>query len=650
MSDGKRLEDLESSGERGRQVPSKSSTEVDAYAFIKSELKALGWDVRNPATNPKGQVYTQNQCLSNPEIKKYLDKKRPENIVKVTETSLWVIEAKSERTAIDQALDEAENYYAKRLNQSKVFQVRFISGVAGNDADTYIIKSKFLENGVFKPIILNDKETSGLLSPEIATRLIQANLATIVDVPVNLSFFLTKAHKINEILHSGGFNINDRARIMAALLLSTIEGNLSSLTSTPTVLIEDINTRAKHALTGQGKEGFFQYVQISLPPSQDNYIRYKRALVETLQELYSLNIQSAMNSGTDVLGQFYEVFLKYGPWAQKMGIVLTPRHITKFVAEVLDVGLHDVCLDVTCGTGGFLVAAFDYVKSRSTKSQIEQFKRNNVFGIDSQAQFACLAIVNMMFRGDGNNNIIEGDCFSKWLVGTKKNGVVGFPVGYVNEKPESPDLNMVSKVLMNPPFAHTKTEPKEYKFVQQALDQMIDGGILFSVLPVGAMFEGGEEYEWRKNRLLKENTLLSVVTFPPLLFNPVAVHSLGIFVRKGISHPKQQNVLWIRAVHDGHILMKGKRLPDDSEPNDLERIQPILRAFLQNPLFSVPSEPEFCKACPVDFADTQLELVPEAYLDSKPIEMTKVQQSMEQMVRNTVSYLIKAGKEGTVHH
>jgi len=266
------------------------STEVDAYAFIKSELKALGWDTRNPAVYPQGQVYTQNQCLSNHEIKRHLDKKRPESIVKVTETTLWVIEAKSKRTAIDQALDEAENYYAKRLNQSKMFTVNFISGVAGNDAESYLIKNKFLENGVFTSITLNGKEMSGLLSPEIAARLLQVKTAKLEDVPVDLSFFLAKAHKINEILHSGGVNINDRARVMAALLLSTIEGNLATLDSAPILLIKDINTRAEDALTSQGKAEFFDYVRISLPTSRDNHMRYKRAMVETPQEVYSRNI------------------------------------------------------------------------------------------------------------------------------------------------------------------------------------------------------------------------------------------------------------------------------------------------------------------------------------------------------------------------
>ena len=47
-------------------------TEVDSYIFIKENLKSLGWDTRNPARNPHGEVYTQNECFNHPEIKKRL--------------------------------------------------------------------------------------------------------------------------------------------------------------------------------------------------------------------------------------------------------------------------------------------------------------------------------------------------------------------------------------------------------------------------------------------------------------------------------------------------------------------------------------------------------------------------------------------------
>lgn len=620
-------------------------TETDAYSWIKSELKDLGWDTRNPMRNPHGRVYTQNECLGDPEIKKWLGKTRPEAIVKINETTLYVIEAKADRTKINRAVSEAEHDYAGKLNQSKIYKARFISGVAGNDFEQYVVKNRFLKNGIFKPIFLNEKEMTGLLSPEIVNRILKENSVNLSDVPIDQDLFMQKANRINEILHIGAVNINDRARVMAALLLSTLGGDFPNPNTNPTILIKDINTRSENALINNGKGEFFEYVRLSLPTSRDNHQKYKRALVETLNELYSLNINSAMNSGTDVLGQFYEVFLKYGNWAQKMGIVLTPRHITKFAVEALDVSLQDIVLDPCCGTGGFLVSAFDHVKASANESQINRFKQNNIFGIDQQPQLACLAIVNMIFRGDGKNNIIEGDCFTKWLKAVIKAGVQ--TASYTNTKTGEVD-KVVTKVLMNPSFAIKASDIKEYKFVQHALNQMVDGGILFTVLPVGAMLEGGKELDWRKNTLLAENTLLSVITFPPDVFYPIGVHTMGIIVKKGIRQPKNQNVLWIRAIHDGHVKVKGKRLPSKKEPDNLLDVLSVVRAFVKNPSFPLKPKPEFYKAAPIDFSDSQLELIPEAYLDSRPIKSTEIKKSIEQLVRDNVAFLIKNAKENEI--
>jgi hypothetical protein len=54
------------------------SSEVHAYAFIKRELDAQGWDIRNPDRIATGQVYTQNECLGNEEMAKFLKLDRPE--------------------------------------------------------------------------------------------------------------------------------------------------------------------------------------------------------------------------------------------------------------------------------------------------------------------------------------------------------------------------------------------------------------------------------------------------------------------------------------------------------------------------------------------------------------------------------------------
>lgn len=614
------------------------NSEVDAYIFIKENLKNLGWDVRNPARNPAGEVYTQSECLSHPEIKKYLKNLKPENVVKLSETFYWVIEAKREHKQLQQAVSEAEDY-ARLINKNKSIKVLIISGIAGNQNDSYLITSKFFKNGKFVPITINGKEISSLISKEISSILLETNNPAIKDIPVDEALFLSKAEKINQILHLGAINKNYRARVMAALLLALIDEVPPNIDAPPSVLIDEINSRAKRVLRQHGKEEFLGFISISLPPTPDNHIKFKKALVSTIQELNNLNIRSAMNSGTDVLGKFYEVFLKYGNGAKEIGIVLTPRHITQWAVEVSDITRHDYVYDPTCGTGGFLVAAFDHVKRKSTEKQVNSFKNYNLFGVEQEPEVVALAIVNMIFRGDGKNNIIEGNCFQKHLVKSSINGNV---TCIYSKKPGEKNI---SKVLMNPPFALQSSDEKEYKFVQHALEQMEDDGILFSILPVSVMFEGGELKTWRQYKLLKENTLLSVVTFPHELFYPIGVHTIGIFVRKSIPHPKNQNVLWARVTHDGFLKKKGKRLPSSKEKNELETLLSNIKTFVQNPMFYFKSQPEFCKLAPIDFGDPLLELVPEAYLDSKPISTKDLQEGIERLVRENAALLIRYSKE-----
>ena len=61
--------------------------------------------------------------------------------------------------------------------------------------------------------------------------------------------------------------------------------------------------------------------------------------------------------------------------------------------------------------------------------------------------------------------------------------------------------------------------------------------------------------------LLKEHTLLSVITLPIDIFYPVSAPPVGVILQKGISSSLQkQLVLWVRAETDGHLKSKGKRL------------------------------------------------------------------------------------------
>ena len=517
----------------------KSSTEVDAYIYIRSELKKLGWDSRNPHRNATGQVYTQNQCFSHPELKKFLNREIPENIVKINEKNFWVIEAKRDKKELEKATNEAVDY-AKKINKSTQIKTIIATGVAGNDSDGYVVNNLFLEKNSFKSITINGKKTTGLLTPEICDQLLSLNSSKIDDIPISEEEYFASAERINKALHVGKINKNLRAKVIAAILLSLVDETQPTTEKSLRVLINDINTRVEETLLRNNKGEFSSRIKLDLPTSADNHIKFKRALVTTIQELNNRNIRSAMMSGNDILGKFYETFLKYGNGAKEIGIVLTPRHITKFASEMINISHNDIVFDPTCGTGGFLVAAFDEVKKTANTNQLDKFKINNIFGIETESEVAALAIVNMIFRGDGKNNIIEGNCFSKWVIKENDKTV------YSNKKPEN-FAPCISKVLMNPPFALNEDDEKEYRFIDKALNQTEDGGILFSILPISTMTEK-ETLSWRKE-LIENNTILSIV-FQMIYFILLAKIPLGYLSKK--EFPKMK-ILYYGVRHLGMV-------------------------------------------------------------------------------------------------
>ena len=123
---------------RAAAQPKPSDTEVEAYKFILDQLSTHGWNMKNPSRHADGQVWTQNQCLAHPEIKRALGATRPENIVKLSESRLWVIEAKRDRKELEKAVREAAEY-TDAILAGGVLDVLFITGVAGNDTANYLL-------------------------------------------------------------------------------------------------------------------------------------------------------------------------------------------------------------------------------------------------------------------------------------------------------------------------------------------------------------------------------------------------------------------------------------------------------------------------------------------------------------------------------
>ncbi|GAA4024733.1 hypothetical protein GCM10022212_22960 [Actimicrobium antarcticum] len=594
----------------------------------------MGWNTRNPSKGNNGQVYTQQECLDHPELAAGLKRQRPEYVVKVHEDVFWIIEAKGTHEKIDDAYNEALGY-AKDVNKSKIVKARLITGVAGNDDDGYLVNTAFLHlDGRVSPVKYNNRKITGFLSPDQARYLSDNDTADLNELVTNEILLLSIAESINEELHKASINKDLRATVMSAVLLSMVSDTLPNFNGSPDVFIKDINNRAEDVLITHAKREFAEYIELRLPQEEAAKNKYKAAVVRVFFLLRKINIKAAMDGSHDLLGKFYEVFLKYGNGAKDIGIVLTPRHITEFSAEILDIKASDLVYDPACGTGGFLVAAYDRVR-RNEPAKVEMFKKHRIFGVEQQANVAALAIVNMIFRGDGKNNIINGDCLSINLNRKIRNGEAS--AEYQNH---TGDRKAVSKVLMNPPFALKRDDEQEFTFIDHALDQMLDEGLLLTVVPVSVMYASGRELEWRKH-LLAQNTLLAVIGFPNDLFYPQAsVEPVIVVIRKGVPHEQNGKCLFVRISDDGFIKLKKRRLPH-GRPYQLDALQGSIFKFIHGGV--LPEVDGLIQTKPVDLTDPHLELIPQQYLDNAKLDSDELRRSLSTIQSELVFQEIRRG-------
>ena len=239
------------------------------------------------------------------------------------------------------------------------------------------------------------------------------------------------------------------------------------------------------------------------------------------------------------------------------------------------------------------------------------FKKHRIFGVEQQANVAALAIVNMIFRGDGKNNIINNDCLSLNLNRKIRNNEVS-----AEYQTKIGDRKPVTKVLMNPPFALHRDNEQEFIFIEHALLQMVEGGLLLCIVPISVMYAAGNDLEWRR-RTLRGNSLLAVISFSSDLFYPQAtVETAIIVIKKGVPHTVDSKTLFVRITDDGFIKLKRRRLRHKNK-SQLYYLLPEIKSFIFGGECS--EEIGIIQALTIDMSDRHLELIPQQYLSPSKI-------------------------------
>ena len=240
------------------------------------------------------------------------------------------------------------------------------------------------------------------------------------------------------------------------------------------------------------------------------------------------------DSTIDALGVFYHEFIKYsGGDGSGLGIVLTPQHLTEFMCDLAGVNRNSRVVDICCGSGSFLVTAMSKMFKEANPDEIENIRKNGLYGVEFDDGLYTLAIANMIIRKDGKSNIYKGDCFNS----------------DITDELKSKNINVG---LINPPYS--QKDVVELEFVEHLLDILAVGGTGVVVVPMSCAT--GTKFKDVRERLMKKNTLKAVFSMPDDIFYPTGTNVCVMVWEAHAPHDSTQETFFGYCKDDGFVKRK----------------------------------------------------------------------------------------------
>ncbi len=290
--------------------------------------------------------------------------------------------------------------------------------------------------------------------------------------------------------------------------------------------------------------------------------------ISTIEEIFveiEKDAQSGGHAFQDIQGDVYEMLLSEIATAGKNGQFRTPRHIIKLMAELVAPQLGNRIADPACGTGGFLLGAYQYMVSRLDKDKkknlqpdedgfirdsvsgrlnkkVSAILNDSLHGYDIDVTMVRLGLMNLMMHGVDTPHIDYKDTLSK-----------GFT-----------EANQYQIVMANPPFTGSidkgdineslklGTTKTELLFVEQIYNLLKMGGTAGVIVPQGVLFGSGKAFVAARKILIDQCELKAVITMPSGVFKPYAGVSTAILIfTKG---GETENVWFYDMQSDGYSL------------------------------------------------------------------------------------------------
>jgi type I restriction enzyme M protein len=264
-----------------------------------------------------------------------------------------------------------------------------------------------------------------------------------------------------------------------------------------------------------------------------------------------------LGMGVDVKGMIYEGLLEKNAAEVKSGAgqYFTPRPLIQAMVSVTDPRVGETVHDPACGTGGFLLIAYDYMKLQpgaQDRAAQRKLREVSLSGVDIVDEVVRLCAMNMYLHGIGNGEcpIRSADALSV-DPGERYNVILTNPP--FGKKPGFKDVDFDGE-LINEPETYERedfkftTSNKQINFLQHIMTIMESDGRAAVVLPDNVLFEAGSAGEGIRERLLKQFDFHTLLRLPTGIFYKPGVKANVLFFDK---HPPRADgkpnsrALWI---------------------------------------------------------------------------------------------------------
>ena len=293
------------------------------------------------------------------------------------------------------------------------------------------------------------------------------------------------------------------------------------------------------------------------------YIPYRdpETLNRFLKEIAEFSYEDS-----EELGNAFEYLLSIMGSQGDAGQFRTPRHIIDMMVEITAPAKNETILDPACGTAGFLISAYNYIKKTNLDEQGKSTlvaddktrMTKNFAGYDISPDMVRLSRVNMYLHGFTNPNISEYDTLTsleKWD-------------------------DTFDVIFSNPPFMTPKggitphsryqvsAKRAEVLFVDYIAEHLNPTGRAAIIVPEGIVFQSQTAYKNLRKMLVDGNYLYGVISLPAGVFNPYSGVKTSILLIDRTLAKERDSILFVKLNNDGFDLgaqrreIKGSEIPD----------------------------------------------------------------------------------------